>query len=173
MRTLIMRGFVGVLLIVATRPAVALQVNVDFERGDPDPVNFGTPSATYAAAAPTAGVWNSVSVLHANETLPLVDETGVGPALIEPTSDVFSGFALRETHAVHRVTIASDEDVTVTAMNKRRRLRRLDDQRHSGRIRRADAVGDRELGKPQASLRVSEPGGGLRSSVPPPETSVR
>lgn len=68
-------SFILVLGVVA-RPAAALQVNLDFERGEPDPVNFGIPSPGYAAAAPSAGVWNSVNVQEAGNVLPLVDGEG-------------------------------------------------------------------------------------------------
>lgn len=64
-------------------------IYVDLHRGAPAPENAGTPSASYAAAAAQAGIWNAVTVLEAGPH-PLVDTAGA-PAGISLTLSATAG----------------------------------------------------------------------------------
>jgi hypothetical protein len=71
----------GLVLGAAGTAAAGSAVNVDLHRGEPDPLNAGTPSNTYAAASAQSGQWNGVTVLSFGPHA-LVDKNGgVGPVL--------------------------------------------------------------------------------------------
>jgi hypothetical protein len=185
-------------VLAGARPAAGgSAVNVDLHRGEPDPINAGTPSDAYAAAATQSGRWNGVTVLSfgphplvdkngdpgpsltltsnvqavggrivdnpstfgddaallddafnlpdgqgsfviltvtglAADTYDVytyawdpafttsksisVDVNGTGPVQVSPVSDVFTGFAAGETHAVHTVVLVAGESLAITAV---------------------------------------------------------
>jgi hypothetical protein len=72
--------------IAAGKAGASSAVNVDLHRGEPDPINAGTPSDTYAAAATQSGRWNGVSVLSFGPHT-LVDKNGVPGPILTITSN--------------------------------------------------------------------------------------
>jgi hypothetical protein len=47
----------------------------------------------------------------------IVDVNAIGPVVVSPPDDVFNGFTIGETHAVHSLTIATGTDLVITVMN--------------------------------------------------------
>ena len=72
---------VAILLGAAGEAIAGSAVNVDLHRGEPDPLNAGTPSNTYDAASTQSGQWNGITVLSFGPHA-LVDKNGgAGPVL--------------------------------------------------------------------------------------------